>query len=92
MIQLSARVLEESWVGIMATSGDPVGRQGSWLLGADFTYATSRFRGDKNFLFGVWALATGREDLGGDATAHGSTTTTSARSPIAGSSTRTSCS
>ena len=39
--------------------------------GADFTYATSHFRGDKNFLVGVWGLATGREDLGGDATAHG---------------------
>ena len=44
---------------------------GSWLGGADFTYATSRFRGDKNFLVGVWGLATGRQDLGSDATAHG---------------------
>ena len=35
--------------------------RGSWLAGADFTYATSRFRGDKNFLVGVWGLATGRE-------------------------------
>jgi hypothetical protein len=35
------------------------------------TYATSRFRGDKNLLVGVWGLATGRQDLGHDATAHG---------------------
>jgi hypothetical protein len=61
----------ESWVGAIGTTGDPLGRSGSWLTGGDFTYATSRFRGDKNFLVGVWGLATGREDLGGDATAHG---------------------
>jgi hypothetical protein len=61
----------ESWVGAIATVGDPKARAGSWLAGGDFTYATSRFRGDKNFLVGVWGLATGREDLGGDATAAG---------------------
>lgn len=61
----------ESWVGAIATIGDPLGRSGSWLTGGDFTYATSRFRGDKNFLMGVWGLATGREDLGRDSTAHG---------------------
>ena len=61
----------ESWVGAIATVGDPLGRSGSWLAGADFTYATSRFRGDKNFLVGVWGLATGRDGLGGDATAYG---------------------
>lgn len=61
----------ESWVGAIATVGDPLGRRGSWLGGGDFTYATSRFRGDKNLLVGVWGLATGREDLGNDATATG---------------------
>jgi hypothetical protein len=61
----------ESWIGAIATVGDPLGRAGSWLGGADFTYATSRFRGDKNFLVGVWGLATGREQLGNDSTAHG---------------------
>ncbi len=57
---------EESWVGAIATVGDPLGRPGSWLGGLDFTYATSRFRGDKNFLVGVWGLATARDDLGPD--------------------------
>ncbi|HYT68176.1 MAG TPA: DUF5916 domain-containing protein, partial [Vicinamibacterales bacterium] len=61
----------ESWVGAIATVGDPLGRPGSWLGGLDFTYATSHFRGDKNLLFGVWGLATGRRDLGRDSTAHG---------------------
>jgi len=61
----------ESWVGAIATVGDPLGRPGSWLGGGDFTYATSRFRGDRNFLVGAWGLATGRDDLGKDATAAG---------------------
>ncbi|MEO7135771.1 MAG: DUF5916 domain-containing protein [Vicinamibacterales bacterium] len=61
----------ESWVGGIATVGDPLGRRDSWLAGGDFTYATSHFRGDKNFLVGVWGLATGRQHLGADATAHG---------------------
>jgi hypothetical protein len=61
----------ESWVGAIATVGDPLGRRDSWLTGADFTYATSHFRGDKNFLIGAWGLVTGRQDLGRDATAHG---------------------
>jgi hypothetical protein len=61
----------ESWAGAIGTVGDPLGRSGSWLAGGDFTYATSRFRGDKNFLAGGWAIATGRDGLGGDATAHG---------------------
>ena len=69
--RVKQNVLEQSWVGAIATVGDPVGRDGSWLAGGDFTYSTSRFRGDKNFLVGVWGLATGREDLGSDASAYG---------------------
>jgi hypothetical protein len=61
----------ESWIGAIATLGDPLGRADSWLGGADFTYATSRFRGDKNFLAGVWGLATDRAGLGRDSTAYG---------------------
>jgi hypothetical protein len=63
----------ESWLGAIATVGDPVGRHDSWMAGVDFTYATSRFRGDKNLLVGAWALATNREGLGPDASAHGVT-------------------
>lgn len=61
----------ESWIGGLATVGDPLGRSGSWLTGVDFTYATSRFRGNKNLLVGVWGLAMDREDAGADRTAHG---------------------
>ncbi len=56
----------ESWLGAMATVGDPLGGSGRWLVGGDFTYATSRLRGDKNFLVGVWGLATDRH-AGADA-------------------------
>ena len=69
--RVKQNIWAESWVGAIATLGDPLNRSGSWLAGADFTYATSRLRGDKNFLAGVWGLATGRDDLGRDTTAHG---------------------
>jgi hypothetical protein len=62
---------QESWVGGIVTLGDPLGRKDSWLGGADFTYATSRFRGSKNFLAGVWGLAAGRSDMGRDASSAG---------------------
>ncbi len=61
----------ESWVGAIATVGDPLGRSGSWTAGGDFTYATSSFRGDKNFLVGLWALAMDRSGLGDDRKAYG---------------------
>ena len=69
--RVKQNVGDESWVGAIATVGDPIGRQGSWLGGADFTYATSQFRGNKNLRAGAWGLATGREDLGNDRTAAG---------------------
>jgi hypothetical protein len=69
--RVKQNILRESWVGAIATVGDPLGRQNSWLGGVDFTYATSHFRGDKNFLAGVWALAAGRDHLGDDASAVG---------------------
>jgi hypothetical protein len=69
--RVKQNVGRESWLGAIATVGDPLGREGAWLAGADLTFATSRFRGNKNFLAGVWGLASGREGLGGDATAYG---------------------
>jgi hypothetical protein len=69
--RVKQNIWKESWVGVMTAAGDPLGRSGSWLAGGDFTYATSRFRGDKNLLIGIWGLAAGRQDLGNDSTAHG---------------------
>jgi hypothetical protein len=71
VVRLQGNVLAESSVGVVATAGDPLGRSGAWTVGADFTYATSRFRGDKNFLVAVWGLAMDREGLVGDRTAAG---------------------
>ena len=64
-------ILAESWGGGILTVGDPLGRKDAWTAGLDFTYATSRLSGDKNFLVGAWALATGRDGLEGDRTAYG---------------------
>jgi hypothetical protein len=69
--RVKRNIWSESWLGAIASVGDPLGRTGSWLGGADFTYATSKFRGDKNFLAGAWALATGRDGLGSDSSAYG---------------------
>jgi len=71
VVRVRQNVLRESSAGVIATAGDPLGRSGSWLAGTDFTYQTSRFAGDKNFLVGVWGLAMGRDSLVGDRTAAG---------------------
>ena len=73
VVRLQRNVLAESRVGVLATAGDPLGRGGSFELGADFTYQTSHFRGDKNFIAALWGLVTGRDDLRGfsDRTAYG---------------------
>lgn len=70
-LRVQRNVLEESTAGVIATFGDPRGIEGSYLLGGDLTYQTSRLGGDKNFLIGVWGLVTGREGLTGDRTAFG---------------------
>ncbi len=64
-------VLEESTVGLLGTFGDPSGADGSFLLGADATFQTSRFRGSKNFIAGAWGMVTDRDGLTGDKTAFG---------------------
>ena len=71
----SSRIKQNIWgessVGMIATVGDPVGRAGSWLVGPDFTYQTSHFRGDKNFRAGAWALLMDRPGATGDQSADG---------------------
>jgi hypothetical protein len=64
-------VFAESTFGLLGTFGDPTGAGGSYLLGADFTYHTSRFRGSKTLEAGLWGLTTAREGLTGDRTAFG---------------------
>jgi hypothetical protein len=71
VVRLKQNIWKESWIGGIATFGDPLGRSGAWTAGLDFTYATSAFRGDKNFVVSLWGLATGRDDLGHDRQAWG---------------------
>ncbi|GMR22999.1 MAG: hypothetical protein BMS9Abin37_1389 [Acidobacteriota bacterium] len=71
VVRVSRNLFAESTFGAIGTFGDPRGRTGAYTAGADFTYQTSRFRGDKNFLIGVWGLVTGRDDLHGDNRAWG---------------------
>ena len=71
VVRIKQNIWRESSTGFIATFGDPLGRANSWLLGADFTYQTSFFHGNKNFLVGIWALYNQRADLNGDKTAYG---------------------
>jgi hypothetical protein len=64
-------LLQESTAGLIATLGDPTGAGGSYLVGGDFIYHTSRFRGSKTLEAGAWGLVTDREGLSGDRTAFG---------------------
>ncbi|MGE5360943.1 MAG: DUF5916 domain-containing protein [Bacteroidales bacterium] len=69
--RIKQNVFGESSVGAVATFGDPTGKSGSWLAGTDFTYQTSHFRKDKNFLVDVWGLGMGQAGTTGDKTAAG---------------------
>ncbi len=71
VMRVRQNVLRESSVGFIASVGDPLNRNGSWISGADFTFQTTRFNGDKNFIAGAWALYTDRADLMDDKSAFG---------------------
>jgi Domain of unknown function (DUF5916) len=71
VLRLKQNIFGESSVGMIGTVGDPEGRNGSWMAGGDFTYQTSNFQGDKNFLMGVWGLTMDRSELQGDKQAYG---------------------
>ncbi|HFA49783.1 MAG TPA: hypothetical protein ENJ95_12305 [Bacteroidetes bacterium] len=71
VLRVRQNVLGESSVGFISTIGDPLGRGGSWMSGTDFTYQSTRFRGNKNFLVGGWGLLARRDDLDGDRSALG---------------------
>ena len=69
-VRVKQNVFDESSVGMIGTFGDQLGRR-SWTGGADFTFRTSSFHDDQNFLVGVWGLGNGRDDLRGEKTAFG---------------------
>ncbi|MEL6657869.1 MAG: DUF5916 domain-containing protein [Bacteroidota bacterium] len=71
VFRVKRNILKESSIGFIGTYGDPQSRGGSWTSGVDFTYQTTRFKGDKNFLVGVSGMYTNRADLEGDQSAIG---------------------
>jgi hypothetical protein len=66
VVRVRQNVFRESSVGFIASAGDPQGRGGAWMSGGDFTFQTTRLRGDKNFLAGAWGLLNNRDDLPAD--------------------------
>ncbi|MCK4764875.1 MAG: carbohydrate binding family 9 domain-containing protein [Candidatus Aminicenantes bacterium] len=52
--RLSQNLFAESKAGIIFTGGDPSGAGANHLVGADFTYQTSRFLKKRNFSVGGW--------------------------------------
>jgi len=71
VIRIKQNILKESSVGMIATTGDPGALNQAWTTGVDFTYQTSSFGSNKNFLVGAWGMLNNREGLEGDKTAVG---------------------
>ncbi len=69
--RIRQNVLQESSIGLIATTGDPEGRPGARLLGADATFRTSRLFGDRNLVVAAWGLRSDRDSLRGDRDAWG---------------------
>lgn len=70
-VRVSQNILEESSVGFLATVGDQRGLDDAWAGGVDFTFQTSSFRGEKNFLAGAWGMLNDRVGLTGDKSSWG---------------------
>jgi hypothetical protein len=70
-VRVKQNIFSESSIGMIATYGDQMGASNSWMGGADFTYNTSQFRGDKNLSFSAWGLMNDRHELDGDKSAYG---------------------
>jgi hypothetical protein len=70
-VRIKQNILDESSVGMLATFGDQQSRSDSWSAGLDFTFRTSSFLEDKNFVVGIWGMLNDRDDLEGDKSAFG---------------------
>ncbi|MEL7124174.1 MAG: DUF5916 domain-containing protein, partial [Bacteroidota bacterium] len=69
VVRVKQNILKESSIGFIGTFGDPESRGDSWTSGVDFTYQTTRFNGNKNFLVGASGMYANRADLSGDQSA-----------------------
>lgn len=69
VVRVKQNVLKESSVGFIGTFGDPENRSGTWMSGVDFTYQTTRFKGNKNFLVGISGMYAQQPEASGDQSA-----------------------
>ncbi len=64
--RVSRNLMEQSWIGMIATHGDPSGEGDNSLVGFDARFATSNFRGGQNLSLDLFALRTDDTALGAD--------------------------
>jgi hypothetical protein len=69
--RVSANVLEESAIGIIATHGDPVSNSDNSLIGVDFRYLNTRFKSGRTLEGAVWYQQTDTPELDNDDQAFG---------------------
>lgn len=62
----AVNVLRESSLGMIVTNGDPDGRIDNTLVGADFLYRNSVFRGDESLTGRLWFQRSFSSDRSGD--------------------------
>ena len=79
--RLAANVLEESSVGLIATSGDPRSNIDNLLMGADFRYRNTRLPGGHTMEGEAWYQKSDTENVDGDETAWGIRLAARIRSP-----------
>jgi uncharacterized protein DUF5916 len=57
-LRVSKNLFEQSWIGAIATRGNPTGAADNSLLGVDARFATSHFNGGKNLSLSLYAFRT----------------------------------
>ncbi len=67
--RVAHEVLGESSVGLIVTNGDPSSKGDNTLIGVDFNYTNTHFRGDKTLRLRSGIQATHSDRAGGDGTA-----------------------
>ncbi len=57
-VRVSKNLFEQSWIGAIATHGNPTGAGDNSLIGVDARLATSHFRGGRNLSLSLYSLRT----------------------------------
>jgi hypothetical protein len=67
----AARVLEESMLGVIVTSGDPTSNRDNSLVGIDFRYLNTRLKNGRTLQGAIWFQQTDTDGINGDDAAFG---------------------